>query len=428
MSPKTDAEVLIVGGGPCGSMAATVLAMHGRDVLIVEKEKFPRYHIGESLLPYCYFPLERAGVLEKMSRFQPKFSVQFVSMDGRASQPFYFQDQFDHPASSTWQVLRSEFDQLLLDNARDKGARVLEETRVQQFLEEDGNVTGVRAVSKENEPLELRARVTIDATGRSSLALGRLHWRRPDPRLKKIAIWTYYRGAKREQGRDEGATTVGFLPEGGWFWYIPLAGDLVSVGAVAERDYLFRDTRDLAEIFDREAKNNRWIEEHLEGAKRVGAPCAEDGPLYVTSEWSYGSERVSRDGLVLAGDAFGFLDPIFSSGVLLALRGGERAGDVVHEALGARDVSAARFEEFGESMRRDTEAMRRLVYAFYDESFSMRKFLDVYPHLKGDVTECLIGNLSRDFGELFAAIDRFLKSPPGASGNGNPVERRRQRA
>ncbi len=403
-------EAIVIGGGPAGSTVATLLAKHCHRVLLFEKAKFPRFSIGESLIPYCYFTLERLGMVEKMrqSHFTKKYSVQFVSTNGSVSQPFYFEDHFDHPASSTWQVLRSEFDQMLLDNARDNGVDVLEETRVQDFLrDEDGRFVGVQALGPDGESRDYHAPITIDASGRNGLGLSRNRWRMPDDKLKKIAIWTYYKGAKRDEGRDEGATTVGFLPEGGWFWYIPLANDVVSVGAVAEADYLFRETRDPETIFDREVEKNAWIKEHLAPGTRINAPGVDEGPFYITSEWSYVSKRSAHEGLVLAGDANGFLDPIFSSGVLLAFKGGELCADAVHEALVAGDVSASRFDEYRKQVADATGAMRRLVYAFYDESFSMRGFLERYPHLQSDVTDCLIGNLTRDYDELFAAVDRY---------------------
>ncbi len=406
-------DVVIVGGGPAGSTAAAVLAMHGRRVVLLEKEKFPRYHIGESLMPYCYWPLERIGVLERMtsSHFPKKYSVQFVSMDGKAAHPFYFFQHLKHPASTTWQVLRSEFDQMLLDNARAKGAEVREETKVVEFLRDNGAVAGVRAVSKTGESLEFRAPLTLDASGRDALAAARAHARVADPQLRKVAIWTYYRDSLRDPGLDEGATTVAFLPDKGWFWYIPLPDRIVSVGVVAERDYLFRDTRELPEIFDREVETNPWVKAHLAAGERVCAPGAPEGPFYITSEWSYRSTSCAENGLVLAGDAFGFLDPVFSSGVFLALKSGELAGDAMHAALEAGDVSAPRFREYGEQMCRGIEAMRKLVYAFYDHEFSMRGFVTRHPHLRGDITDCLIGNLFRDFTALFSAVGEFARLP-----------------
>src|SRR6266567_3097093 len=358
-------EAIVIGCGPAGSAASAILASKGRRVLVLEKEKFPRYHIGESLIPYTYFPLQRIGLIEKMkaSHFTRKYSVQFVSPDGRASQPFYFFQHLKHEAANTWQVLRSEFDQLLMDNARAKGAEVLEEVTVRETIRENGYVTGVRAVNQNREPLEFHAPITLDATGRDAFAVTRHGWKVRDPYLNKIAIWTYYQGAVRDPGVDEGATTVAYVPEKGWFWYIPLAGDVVSVGIVAEKDYLYNGSRDLAEIFHREVKNNLWVTHHLSFGEQFG-------PYRITGEYSYRSRHCAANGLVLIGDAFAFLDPVFSSGVFIALRSGELAADAVHEALTAGDYSAARFADYGAEICRGIEAMRRLVYAFYDHGFS----------------------------------------------------------
>jgi flavin-dependent dehydrogenase len=399
-------DVIVIGGGPAGSTAATVLAQKGRRVVLLEKEKFPRYHIGESLLPYGYFTLERIGVLERMkaSHFTKKYSVQFVSSSGRASVPFYFTQQLQHEAAMTWQVPRGEFDQLLLDNAREKGAEVIEEVTARELIQPDGVVTGARAVTKDGEALEFHAPMTIDATGRDAFSVTRNGWKVRDPYLNKIAVWTYYRGAVRDPGIDEGATTVAYVPEKGWFWYIPLPDDIVSVGVVAEKDYLYQDTRDPADIFHREVKKNAWLEQHLAAGQQFG-------PYRVTGEYSYRSRYCAADGLVLAGDAFAFLDPVFSSGVFLALRSGELAADAVDAALTAGDVSAARFSAYGAKVCEGIEAMRKLVYAFYDHTFSFRAFLSEFPQLKGDITDCLIGNLFRDFQPLFDAVAKFAKVP-----------------
>jgi len=408
-------DVIVIGGGPGGSTAASVLASKGRSVVLLEREKFPRYHIGESLLPYAYFTLERLGVLDKMkdSHFTKKYSVQFVSSRGKLSVPFYFFQQLKHEASMTWQVLRSEFDQLLLDNTREKGGEVIEEMTVKDLIWSNGAVVGVSAADKFGQLKEFHAPVTIDATGRDAFAITRNGWKLRDPFLNKIAVWTYYKGALRDPGKDEGATTVAYVPDKGWFWYIPLAGDVVSVGIVAEKDYLYKDTRDLAAIFHREVKNNVWVEQHLAAGEQFG-------PYRVTGEYSYRSRHCAANGLVLAGDAFAFLDPVFSSGVFLALRSGELAGDAVDAALTAGDVSASQFAAYGAQMCEGIESMRRLVYAFYNVAFSFREFLGDYPDLKGDMTECLMGNLFQDFNPLFDAVAKFIEVPAPLS-HGAPL-------
>ena len=235
-------DVLIIGAGPAGSAAAAILAEHGRSALVLEREKFPRYHIGESLLPFTFYPLKRLGLIEKMrqSAFVKKYSVQFVSASGKASQPFYFNTRYDDDVAQTWQVLRSEFDQMLVEHARSKGAKVLEGVTVTGLLRERGRVVGVRAKGADDHVVEHRAPMTLDCSGKESFAAVRNHWRLRDPELNKVAVWTYYKGAKRDPGIDAGATTVAFLPEKGWFWYIPQHNDMVSLGVVAPFDYLFK--------------------------------------------------------------------------------------------------------------------------------------------------------------------------------------------
>jgi flavin-dependent dehydrogenase len=406
-NPSSSYDTIVIGAGPTGATAATVLAMKGRRVLVLEKDKFPRYHVGESLIPHCYFTLERIGMIDQMraSRFPKKYSVQFVTPSGKMSQPFYFTQHRDHPAMQTWQVVRSEFDQMLLDNARAKGATILEEMTVKEFIRDNGTVTGVRGVDKTGQSFAFRTPVTIDASGRDGFSQIPNGWRVRDPMLNKIAIWTYFQGAIRDPGMDEGATTVAYLPDKGWFWYIPWPDNMVSVGIVAEADYLYRDTRDLAEIFCREIGNNAWIKQHLAPGKVVA-------PYRVTAEFSYRAKHCAENGLVLAGDAFAFLDPVFSSGVFLALKSGEMAADAVDAALSNGDVSATAFDAYGRDLCAGIEAMRKLVYAFYDRNFSFKDVIMKHPHLRGRLTDCLIGDLFTDFDELFHAVAEFAQVPP----------------
>jgi flavin-dependent dehydrogenase len=212
MKQQNNYDVIAVGGGPAGCSAAALLAEKGHRVLVLEREKFPRYHVGESLLPFTYYPLQRLGLIEKMrqSAFVKKYSVQFVSTSGKASQPFYFFNRYDQDVAQTWQVLRSEFDQMLMEHARDKGAIIREETTVKQLLKEGNRVAGVLAEHKDGKTTEYRAPITLDCTGKESFAAVRNHWRVRDPQLNKVAVWTYYKGAKRDEGIDAGANHRGF--------------------------------------------------------------------------------------------------------------------------------------------------------------------------------------------------------------------------
>src|SRR5688572_4664567 len=173
MNQSKSYDAIVVGCGPAGATASAILASKGRRVVVLEKEKFPRYHIGESLIPYTYFTLERLGLIEKMkaSHHTQKHSVQFVSPDGRASHPFYFFKHLKHDAARTWQVLRSEFDQMLMDNAREKGAEVIEGVTVRKTIQKDGYVRGVSAVTADGETVEYYAPVTVDATGRDAFTI-----------------------------------------------------------------------------------------------------------------------------------------------------------------------------------------------------------------------------------------------------------------
>jgi flavin-dependent dehydrogenase len=407
MSTPSNYDTIIIGAGPAGSSASALLAERGMRVLVLEREKFPRYHIGESLLPFTSFPLKRLGLLERMrkSAFVKKHSVQFVSASGKASQPFYFATRYEPDVAQTWQVLRSEFDQILMENARAKGATVLEEVTVTELIQKEGRTLGVKARNKSGEIMKYRAPMTVDCSGKEAFVPTRLNWRVREPKLTKVAVWTYYRGAKRDAGLEEGATTVAYVPEKGWFWYIPQHHDMISVGVVAEGKYLTRDgAREPKEIFNREIERNLWIKDHLACGTQVGQH-------FITSEYSFRSRYCAADGLLLAGDSFGFLDPVFSSGVMLALKSGVMAADAIYAAREAQDFSAERFTEYGRVLCEGLENMRKLVYAFYDPKFSFRKLTDKYPEMTDAITDCLSGDVNKDFSKLYAAVAETAEVP-----------------
>ncbi|MHC4353396.1 MAG: NAD(P)/FAD-dependent oxidoreductase [Planctomycetota bacterium] len=399
-------DCLVLGGGPGGCVAATILTEAGYHVALVEKEKFPRYKIGESMIPYNYFPLARVGMIEKLqaSDFPKKYSVQFVGRKGRQSQPFYFSQHLDHACAQTWQVTREVFDAMMMDNAREHGVEVFENMTARTLIGDEDQIRGASCVDSDQNPLDFKGKVTIDASGGKAVAMSNLKWRILDENLVKHAIWAYYRGAKRDTGIDEGTTTIAYLEKKNWFWYIPLADDMVSVGVVGDKEYLFGETKELASVFQSKVCENAWIENHL-------ASGTLEGDYHFCVHRSYRSKYCATDGLVLVGDALTFLDPVFSTGMYLTLVSGELAADAVIEGLKKGDVSGRQFESYGEEICHRIETLRRLVYAFYAEQFSFKDLIMKYPNLKSAVTDCLVGKLDRDFAELNNGLSEFLTLP-----------------
>lgn len=396
-------DVIVIGGGPAGSTASTLIAQSGLKVQLFERDKFPRFHIGESLIPETYWVLKRLNMLGKLrgSHFVKKYSVQFVSQKGRLSEPFYFVEHKPHEASQTWQVRRSEFDQIMLNNAREHGVAVHEGVRVLEVLWDGDRAMGVRIQDESGEKREVHAKVVVDASGQSSMIMDRLNLREWDPELKKAALWTYWEGAYRDTGRDEGATVV-IQTQGkaGWFWYIPLHDNIVSVGVVADYGYLFKSRADkeYETIYQEEVARCPGLQPRIANARRATQ-------FYAAKEYSYRSKRAAGDGWVLCGDAFGFLDPLYSSGVLLALKSGSLAADAVVEGIANGDTSATQLGNWEPDFVRGMDRMRRLVCEFYN-GFSFGAFVKRYPHYKGHLTDLLIGDLFKDsLDEVFVLID-----------------------
>ena len=386
-------QVIVIGGGPAGATTSTLIAKQGYRVELYEREHFPRFHIGESLIPETFWVLDRLDMLPKMrkSPFVKKYSVQFINQHGTLSEPFYFVDHKPHESSQTWQVIRSEFDQLMLNNAREHGVNVHEGVRVLEVLFEGERAVGVRLQNEDGAESVVHADVIVDASGQSSMIMSRLGLREWDPVLKKAALWTYWEGAWRGEGKDAGATLV-VQTQGkkGWFWYIPQHNSVVSVGVVADYDYLFKNRadKDLETTYFEEVDRCPGVKQRIAGAKRADI-------FRAAKEYTYRSKRAAGDGWVLVGDAFGFLDPLYSSGVLLALKSGSMAADAVVEGLQKDDTSAAQLGKWEAEFVKGMDRMRRLVCEYYD-GFSFGRFVKKYPHFKGLLTDLLIGDLFKD--------------------------------
>jgi flavin-dependent dehydrogenase len=389
-SRGADPEVIVIGGGPAGSTVSTLLAKQGKTVRLFERERFPRFHIGESLIPETYWVLKQLDMLPKMqaSQFVKKYSVQFVNSEGRESAPFYFWDNKPHECSQTWQVVRSEFDTMMLDNAREHGVDVHEGVRVHDVLFDGDRAMGVK-IRDEQGFHEIPAKVVVDASGQNGLLMNRLGLRVWDPILNKGAIWTYWENAYRDTGRDEGATLV--IQTGnkqGWFWYIPQHDNVVSIGVVAPFDYLFKGRGSYAQTYDEEVALCPGVTQRIANAQKVTG-------YFATKDYSYRSTRVAGDGWVLVGDAFGFLDPLYSSGVMLALKSGQLAADAIVEGLSRGDTSEAQLGKWGPLFNEGVDRMRRLVCEYYS-GFSFGKMIREYPELRGTLTDLLIGDLFHD--------------------------------
>lgn len=389
---QNEVDVVVIGGGPAGATASTLIAQQGYSVQLFERERFPRFHIGESLIPETYWVLRRLNMLEKMKRsdFVHKYSVQFVNSNGKLSEPFYFVDHKPHECSQTWQVLRSEFDQMMLENAAEHGVQVHEATRVLDVIFEGERALGVRVKPDDGPEREVRAKVVVDASGQSHLIASRFNLLVKDAVLKKGALWTYWEGAYRDAGKDEGATIVlQTKNKQGWFWYIPLHRNIVSVGVVSSFEYLFDKSRgDHETIYNQELDNCPACKDRVSIGRRVA-------DFYATKDYSYKSTKCAGDGWVLIGDAFGFLDPLYSSGVLLALKSGQLAADAVAQGLAKNDTSAAQLGKWGPDFVTGMDRMRRLVCEYYD-GFSFGRFVKQYPQHKGLITDLLIGDLFKD--------------------------------
>jgi flavin-dependent dehydrogenase len=383
----------------------------------LERDVEPRRKVGESLMPETYWVFERLGVLEglKHGPFVEKVGVQFVSSSGRESSPFLFTQHDPRPCGRTWHVERAKFDQFLLDNAAKKGVEVHRGARVLDVVFEGDRATGVRlaldgeaasaAGDSSGSRNLIRASVIVDASGQAGLLGARFALRQPNPKFRKAAIWGHFRGSRRDV-IDNGVMTVCFRTQSNrsWFWHIPLSNDVVSIGVVADADYFFRPgagTPD--ELFAAEVADCPAMAKRLEGAEKVAG-------LDVVKEYSYATGRSSGDGWVVVGDSWGFIDPIYSSGVWFALKSGQLAADAIIEGLRNGDTSAEQLGKWVPDFARGTTWVRKLAEAWYCGQFRVGKFIREYPHQIRPMTDILIGRIFHpDAGKLFDDLDPWLE-------------------
>ncbi len=404
-------DVIVMGGGPAGSSVAGMLSREGRKVILFEKEIFPRHHIGESLMTDTYWTFRRLGLLEKLkeSPFVRKYSVQFANPAGKESRPFYFFEAVHHESAVTWQVTRAQFDHLLINHAAEQGAVVHQGVLVKQVLFEGDRAVGVEVQMQDGTREKFFAKVVVDATGQMAMLSNKFRWRVRDPKLKKAVLYSYFKGAHREPDLNGGATLVlrTQAGSGGWFWYIPLENDITSVGIVADPEYLLKGRgQDLAKIFQEE------IDKCEPCRKRVAEGTRVD-KIYSILDYSYRSKHNAGNGFIIIGDAYGFLDPIYSSGVLLALKMAELAADAIHDAFNHDDFSAARLGQYQTKLDRGIESMRKLVYAFYNDGFSFAGFLRKYPDERVHIINLLIGDVFKEgVDAVYGPMSEFAEIPP----------------
>ena len=383
-------DVAIIGGGPAGSTAAALLARAGRRVIVLERDKFPRFHIGESLLPFSTQTFDRLGVREKLDRtFLPKFGGEIVAACGTKGAKFYFKDGFRSQTDHAYQVTRSDFDKLLLDHARESGAEVHEEVAVDrvEFLNEHVDLAIRRNGSVEN----VRARYLIDASGRNSVLGNMFGIKKSYDHLQKLSIFAHYDGVWRAEGID-GTLTLLIRGIDRWFWLIPLTTERTSIGVVLDSDTFKKSKLSAEDFLEQSLAEQPIIAKRMTSAQRVSE-------VYTAADFSYRSTRLHGERWLLAGDAAGFIDPIFSSGVFLAVFSGEQCADALDEVLDHPERARKLFRRYERAVNRAMDIYLRFVNAWYTKEFvevflSPRNVLGVAPA----VNAVLGGNVGNSFG------------------------------
>jgi flavin-dependent dehydrogenase len=391
LSPAADAEfrcdVLVVGGGPAGATISAVLAERGRDVVMLEKAHHPRFHIGESLLPANAQLFDRLGLREQIEAIgMQKWGVEFVSPDHEHRAFVEFADAWDKSMPYAWQVRRSEMDEILFRNAGAKGARTLEGHQVREVaFDADGATVQVELDGGACQ--SWRTKFLVDATGRDTLLANHFKCKQKNPQHNSSALYGHFTGAKRLEGKLEGNITILWFDHG-WFWFIPLADGTTSIGAVCWPYYLkSRNKRPLPEFFRDTIALCPELAKRLEGAQLV------DEAVHATGNYSYSSSHCSGERYLMLGDAYAFIDPVFSSGVFLAMQSGFEGADVIETTLDKPREAAAARARFDKRMRLGPREFSWFIFRVTNPT--MREFF-MEPQNPMRVKEALLSLLAGD--------------------------------